>query len=740
MNRPLIRWRALAGLLALGSLLGSRSVSAQPTHSEGPRPMTDPAGASAPGASAEPASSKDESAVPDVVVRGVGWASPRGLGDTRVERALLEASPRQQTSEMLSAAPGFFVDHEDGEGLGNDVFLRGFDLDHGSGIEMRVGAIPINVPLHIQGQGYADANFIIPEVVRSVRVLEGPYDPRQGDAAIVGSAYFDLGVAERGYQLRSTYGSFGQARVVGIAAPEESDEDTFAAVSLRETAGFGKNRAGLSGSLNAQYSVDLGPRDHLRALVTGYGARSSFAGVVRQDDVDAGRIGLYDAYPYFASGQGVQSARVIVGVSLEHEASKGARFEFAPWFMWTDFRARQNFAGNIESSQIDPTLSGLGDLFETKNREAASGLTARFRMASYRMGAVEVVGEPGLYLRLGHTRQSKNLLNPDNLQPWDRRIDARIDSLDAGAYVDIDVRVAKKLRLSGGPRVDLLWVSIDDRLANLVPLGAVPPAALPGNERTAVGALVGMHATLEYAVSPSFAPAISYGEGFRSLDAERLPEGARPYSRVRSIEAGLRASVLDQRVTTRVAAFETRVDNELVFEATSGGLETQNASVRRGFVGSLVAKPVDWLLASLAFSATDAVFATRVPGVSHFVPNVPPILFRGDVTARGTIVWIHGIPLTGRIGMGYTLLTGRHLTDRLIGPSQHVVNVGAALRYGRIETGIDVYNALDSRYADDEQVFVSNWSFRPGQQPASVATHMTAAPPRTLLATAALYF
>ena len=67
----------------------------------------------------------------DVRVRGIAWSSPRGLGDIRVDRETLTASPRQQTSEMLSAAPGFFVDHEDGEGLGNDVYLRGFDLEHG---------------------------------------------------------------------------------------------------------------------------------------------------------------------------------------------------------------------------------------------------------------------------------------------------------------------------------------------------------------------------------------------------------------------------------------------------------------------------------------------------------------------------------------------------------------------------------------------------------------------------------
>ena len=37
--------------------------------------------------------------------------------------------------------------------------------------------MPLNIPTHIQGQGYADLNFIVPETVRSIRVLEGVYDP-----------------------------------------------------------------------------------------------------------------------------------------------------------------------------------------------------------------------------------------------------------------------------------------------------------------------------------------------------------------------------------------------------------------------------------------------------------------------------------------------------------------------------------------------------------------------------------
>jgi hypothetical protein len=139
-------------------------------------------------------------------------------------------------------------------------------------------------------------------------------------------------------------------------------------------------------------------------------------------------------------------------------------------------------------------------------------------------------------------------------------------------------------------------------------------------------------------------------------------------------------------------------------------------------------------------SVTRAVFATRVPGVSHYVPNVPSVLFRADATARGRVTTWRGTPITGRVRVGYTLLAGRHLTDAMQGATHHVVNAGAALRYGSVEVAMDGYNVLASTYPDDEQVYVSNWSLRPGQQPASLATHVTAAPPRTLVGSLTVYF
>jgi iron complex outermembrane receptor protein len=678
---------------------------------------------------AEPLSTtqQDEDYAQAVEVKGAGWASPRGLGDVRVKRELLQASPRQLTSELLSSAPGFFVDHEDGEGLGNDVYLRGFDLDHGSGVEMRLGSIPINAPLHIQGQGYADANFIIPEVVRSIRVLEGPYDPRQGDAAIVGSANFDLGVVERGYHASAAFGSFDQSRVVAVLAPRDADDETFAAVALRETRGFGQNRAGQSGSMNAQYAIDLGPSDRVRLVATAYSATTGLAGVVRQDDVDAGRIDYYGTYPHYAGGQGVRASRVVAGADFDHAMPGGARLEIAPWVMATDFGARQNYTGNLQSSRMDPAVSGRGDLFETTNLEGAAGLSSRLHSTPWRVGpGVEVVAEPGVFARAGHTRQTKSLLDPTTLERWDRRTDATLGTFDAAAYLDLDVRVGKRLRVSGGPRVDVLAVSVDDFIA--------------GSRRDVAGVVVGPHVTVAYDLGFGVVPVVSYGEGFRSLDAAHVQDGAQPYSRVRSVEAGVRAQSPSERVTATASVFETWVANELVFDATTGGLETEAASTRKGVVGSIVARPLDWLLASSSLSVTSATYATLVAGLSHYVPSVPAVLFRVDATARGVLLEVGGKPVVGRVGAGYTLLGGRHLTDTVLGATTHALNVGAGLRRGALELGVEAYNVLGLMYPDDEQIYVSNWSLSPGQQAASVGRHVVAAPPRSVLVTLAAHF
>ncbi len=57
----------------------------------------------------------------------------------------------------------------------NQYFLRGFNLDHGTDIAITVDGMPVNMRTHAHGQGYADLNFLIPELVGAVEFHKGPY-------------------------------------------------------------------------------------------------------------------------------------------------------------------------------------------------------------------------------------------------------------------------------------------------------------------------------------------------------------------------------------------------------------------------------------------------------------------------------------------------------------------------------------------------------------------------------------
>jgi iron complex outermembrane receptor protein len=682
-----------------------------------------------PGAAASPSELSPPSAT-SVTVRAP--RQERGLGEFQIDREFLEAAPHMVASEQLSAAPGFFVDHEDSEGLGNDVHLRGFDSDHGSGIEFRVGAVPVNQPLNAHMRGYADVNFVIPEVVRSIGVLEGVYDPRQGDAAIAGSAAFDLGVAERGYHLKGSYGSFQQRRLVAIVAPPKESEETFLAFAWRETDGFGPhNRASSSGSTMGAYAFDFAGGYRAKLSVAAYGARAALPGFVRRDDFDAGRIGFYDSYAG-ARGQSALASRAHVSFEVERSGEGGERAAFAIWGAVTGLRSRENFTGSVLPSPADPALHP-GDLFETTNDDAAFGVSALVHSKTYEPSSLaRVTVEPGLYVRAGSSDQAKSLIEPSTLAAWDRLIDARVQSLDAGGYFDADLRLFGRLRFSGGLRADALLVGVDDRLA-----GAAPGGTSLARRRAAFGVALSPRVSAELDVVPWLQPVVSYGEGFRSLEPLHLSEGeTRPYSKVRSIEAGVRSKLHGERYRMSLSLYQTWVENEIVFDPESGGLETEGASLRRGVLAAILAKPVEWMAGSLALTYNRAEFTE--PRDQRFVPEVPSVLFRADVTAHGELVRIGERRLEGHFGTGTTYIAGRHITDTEVSSPALVLNARAGARYGWVEVDVDIFNLLGRRYPDDEAIYASNWSSAPGAP--TVARHFTAAAPFTLLATLSLHF
>src|ERR1044071_5951395 len=121
---------------------------------------------------------------------GAGAGRARGRSDRalrRLARRLRRGEPGRRHAarnrEAPAAAggrggrglPGMIVTQHSGDGKANQLFLRGYNLDHGTDFATWVAGMPVNTPTHAHGQGYTDLNFVIPELISRVTYNKGPY-------------------------------------------------------------------------------------------------------------------------------------------------------------------------------------------------------------------------------------------------------------------------------------------------------------------------------------------------------------------------------------------------------------------------------------------------------------------------------------------------------------------------------------------------------------------------------------
>jgi outer membrane receptor protein involved in Fe transport len=117
----------------------------------------------------------------------VGTAS--SAGQVTIGADELKNRPILRSGEILEALPGLIITQHAGGGKANQYFLRGFNLDHGTDFAIFLDGMPLNLPSHAHGEGYADMNIVIPEFVERVDAEKGPYYADVGDYGSAGNAH-----------------------------------------------------------------------------------------------------------------------------------------------------------------------------------------------------------------------------------------------------------------------------------------------------------------------------------------------------------------------------------------------------------------------------------------------------------------------------------------------------------------------------------------------------------------------
>ncbi len=436
--------------------------------------------------------------------------------------------------DILRVTPGLVIVQHSGGGKANQYFLRGFDADHGTDLLLMIDGVPINMVSHAHGQGFADTNFIIPEVVERVEITKGPYFVSQGDLATAGAVNmvsrerFEHSAVAAGLVGSPGHGNAGYRALVIASPSAEGDavKATFAAEIGRENGPFENPDRWDRYRLFNKVTFAPTPSSTLSLTQMSYAGNWHGSGQIPARAVDQGLItrwGTLDA------SEGGNTARHQLALQYRVRAGDSGELRALAYAGTYRFNMFSNFTLFLR----DPVN---GDEIEQADQRTFYGGKVSYRVAHQ-------AGPVVLTTTIGADGRSDDI----HEELWNVAARRRLSAVRGndvtqtliGAYVDEEIAPLPWLRAHVGGRADLLSFAVKDTLMSGDPDAPASGvgAAHQFSPKTSliVTALDRARAKLDLFVN--------YGHGFHSNDVRGVftPTPVTPLARARSAASWARA-------------------------------------------------------------------------------------------------------------------------------------------------------------------------------------------------------
>lgn len=548
---------------------------------------------------------QDEDSLPgEILVLGSDFVLPaasQSATEGTVFDTQLQLRPVSRTAELLEFVPGLIATQHSGEGKANQYFVRGFNLDHGTDFLVSLDNMPINMPSHGHGQGYADINFIIPELIDRLTYRKGPYYADGGDFATAGSADFrytnrldegllNLTLGENDYRRLFAGQSFdtfdGSLTMAGAvtryAGPWEQDQNLNKRKGLikyhRDTPDHAWSLTGMTYHNN----WDATDQIPLRAVQNG----------------SLNRLGNID------NSVGGNSKRSSLSLDWREKLDAESDWRFSGYLMNYDLDLYSNFTYFAN----DPVR---GDQFQQTDNRTVIGFDTEYQgtlqtatPAKYRIGLQHRYDDIDVGLHLTDRRQRHESIRDD-------QVEQSLSSL----YGSLEHQWSDRFRSVTSLRADHYRYNV--------------LASIAANSGDGTDTLISPKLNLIFNPTDKLETYIGAGQGFHSNDARGATisidpvsgeniEAVDPLATARSFELGMRTTLLP-KTTIAVSAFTMRLSSELVYVGDEGTTEALDGSQRRGVEVSALFTPTSWLLLDGDVTYTRA--RMRDVGEDNRIPN-----------------------------------------------------------------------------------------------------------------------
>jgi len=579
----------------------------------------------------------------------------------------VKTAPLNNAQEVLLKVPGLMIGQHAGGGKAEQIFLRGFDIDHGTDVGITVENMPVNMVSHAHGQGYADMHFVIPETIDQINFGKGPYDANKGNFATAG--YVDLKLKNKldNNLLKIEGGQFNTKRILGMFNLLNDDkQQAYIATEYNSTDGPFENSQNFSRSnFMARYNAQIDPSNSLTLSASHFTSSWDASGQIPQRSVDNGSISRFGAIDPTEGGQTSRSNLWLSHTKLLNESSY---VKSNLYYSTYDFELFSNFTffldDSINGDQIrqyeDRALWG-GQVEYGKEMNVFNHKTSLETGVSFR-------NDESKDNELSHTKNRLTTL--EQYQYGD------INETNLAAYVNAEFEIGNFL-VQSGVRVDHFRFGYINKLSPTY-------SSLSNND-----AALSPKLNILYNYNPNLQFYLKTGKGFHSNDSRVvLNQSVR-----KNLPAAYGTDVgfiwkAHKNFFINVAAWQLYLEQEFVYVGDAGIVEPSGETSRKGIDLSMRYQPKPWLFMSADINYAHARALETDEG-ANYIPLAP------EITALANLQLLHPSGWFGGLRVRHMGNRSANEDNTLVAKGYTVTDGNAGYNFGKLECGINIKNVFN---------------------------------------------
>lgn len=599
------------------------------------------------------------------------------LGSDQIDKIDLKLMPFNNAQDLLRTMNGVFIAQHAGGGKAEQIFLRGFDNDHGTDFGVFIDDIPVNLSNHAHGQGYADMHFIIPELIQDADFYKGPHEIKNGNFAVSGAARFKMinGLAKNSIKLDVGMYGFLRGLIRLNLTPKnrlftkKNYERAFLAVEGTMNRGFFEADQKFK-KFNAvfKYSTQLGETTSLTVSSSYFNSAWDASGQIPLRAVENNTISWFGAID---DTEGGATARTNASVKLASFLPKEQQVNNFLYYSNNYYQLFSNFTFFLNDS-IN------GDMIEQVENRNLFGYTFEYKRKDRFLNTIlKSTVSAGIRIDLVHSKLFSAVRRERLLE----RNNNKVQEFNYWIYLKEEWLLSKHWTLQFGTRLDLFNFGINSQL----------DASSSGKQ---FAYRFSPKVSIFYNPINELQLFLKAGSGFHSNYTHAAVHNPQIHPLPRALAADLGAiGRIGKKWIVSATGWIIQSDAEYLFVADAGEFENNGKSLRYGVDFSTKYEPIRNLWLNFALNYSYGILLEE-PAGANSIPAAPRL------TSTASIAYKHPIGIEAYIGMRYMGIRPLVEDESIIADPYFLLDASISYTYKNFGIGVSAQNILNTKWME----------------------------------------